>query len=433
MNAGARPRLMLATRTPLALLALLLGLQLVTPAAVWMILLVGLAAALGVSFWWLQRLASSVSLTRTQRGAWVVAGDVLEEEWTLSNRSIWPVLAAEIVDQSNLPDYAINRVMAVGGSANTTWRTTGICHQRGLFTLGPCMVILTDPFGFLRLEQRYPAQHSILVYPRVVSLPPLQLPRGGASGRARATRKALETDLSVAGVRHYAPGDSLRHIAWGVSAHRGLLMVREFDQEPTGNLWIVLDLDAAVQIGRGLEGSEEFAIVLAASLAAEWLRRNRAVGVAVFGQETLLLPPQRGEAQLWRILHGLAPIHAAPAWPLARTLDAVRASLGHGITLAVITPSTSAAWLPALLHLQGRGVATAVVLLDAASFMEPAAAAPSAASLALRGELARHGVTAHLVDRRMALRPLITHRRKRTELRTLATGRVIGVEIEEEV
>ena len=65
--------------------------------------------------------------------------------------------------------------------------------------------------------------------------------------------------------------------------------------------------------------------------------------------------------------------------------------------------------------------------------MEPAAAAPSAASLALRGELARHGVTAHLVDRRMALRPLITHRRKRTELRTLATGRVIGVEIEEEV
>jgi len=35
---------MLATRTPLALLALLLGLQLVTPAAVWMILLVGLAA-----------------------------------------------------------------------------------------------------------------------------------------------------------------------------------------------------------------------------------------------------------------------------------------------------------------------------------------------------------------------------------------------------
>ena len=237
----------------------------------------------------------------------------------------------------------------------------------------------------------------------------------------------------MASVRQYVPSDSLRHIAWAVTAHRDVLMVREFDQEPAGNLWIVLDLDAAVQVGRGIEGTEEFAIVLVASLAAEWLRRNRAVGVAAFGQETVLLPPQRGDAQLWRILHGLARVHAAPDWPLARTLDAVRSSLGHGITLAVVTPSTTADWLPALLHLQGLGVATATIILDAASFDEPAAPSPSPASLALRSTLARHSITTHLVDRRLALRPLLTYRRKRTELRALATGRVIGVEIEEEV
>ena len=433
MKQTTTSRLVMTSRAPLALLVFLLALQLVTPSAVWTILLAGLATALGLSFFWLRRLAVNVSLTRRQRGALVVAGDVLEEEWTLSNAGALPVLTAEMVDRSTLPDYAVNRVVAVGGNAAVAWRTRGICRQRGLFIIGPWTVAMSDPFGFFRLEQTYAVEQSILVYPRVAILPPLQLPRGGASGRARATRKALESEITVASVRHYAPGDSLRRIAWGVSAHRDALMVREFDQEPAGDLWIVLDLDAAVQVGHGMDGTEEFAIVLVASLAAEWLRRNRAVGVAAFGQEAVLIPPQRGEAQLWRILHELARVQAAPDWPLARALEAVRSSLGRGITLAVVTPSTAADWLSPLLHLQGRGVATAAILLDAASFVQPAARSPSPASLDLRSALARHGITTHVVDRRLSLRPAVTYRRKRVGLRTLATGRVIDVDIEEEV
>ncbi|MGB2771528.1 MAG: DUF58 domain-containing protein [Anaerolineae bacterium] len=433
MKQETTSRLTMPSRTPLALIALLLALQLVTPSVVWTILLVGLAITLGLSFAWLHRLATDVSLTRRQRGAWVVAGDALEEMWELVNRGALPVLAAEIVDHSTLPAYTANRVMAAGPSAITAWRTTAICQQRGLFTLGPWDVIMSDPFGLFTLTQHYALTQSILVYPRVVSLPPLELPRGGASGRARATRKALESDLTVASVRPWAPGDSLRRVAWGITAHRDALMVREFDQEPAGNLWIVADLDAAVQVGQGLDGTEEFAIVLAASLAAHWLRRNRAVGIVAFGREPLLLPPQRGEAQLWRILHSLAASDTSPAWPLARTLTAIRSSLGHGITLAVITPTTQADWLPAFLLLQARGVAPAAILLDAASFAEPPAPTPGAATLALRAILVRQGITTHLLDRHLARRPLITYRRTRTDLRTLATGRVISRDVVEEV
>lgn len=433
MKQETTSRLVMTSRAPLALLVLLLALQLVTPSTTWMILLAGLATALGLSFFWLRRLAVNVRLLRRQRGALVVAGDILEEEWVLSNASALPVLAAEIVDRSTLPDYAVNRVVAVGGHATVIWRTHGVCRQRGLFIIGPWTVAMSDPLGFFRLDQTYSVEQSILVYPRVAILPPLQLPRGGASGRARATRKALESEISVASVRHYAPGDSLRHIAWGVSAHRDALMVREFDQEPAGNLWIVLDLDAAVQVGQGMDGTEEFAIVLVASLAAEWLRRNRAVGVAAFGHEVVLAPPQRGEAHLWRILHDLAAVRVAPDWPLARALDAMRSSLGRGITLAVVTPSTATDWLSPLLHLQGRGVATAAILMDAASFAQPTASTPSPASAALRSALARHGITTHVVDRRLSLRPSVTYRRKRMELRALATGRVIDTTIEEEV
>ncbi|MBK9234453.1 MAG: hypothetical protein IPO15_27450 [Anaerolineae bacterium] len=52
---------------------------------------------------------------------------------------------------------------------------------------------------------------------------------------------------------------------------------------------------------------------------------------------------------------------------------------------------------------------------------------------ALRATLARQGITTHLLDRHLARRPLITYRRTRTDLRTLATGRVISRDVVEEV
>ncbi|MBK9233852.1 MAG: hypothetical protein IPO15_24175 [Anaerolineae bacterium] len=56
---------------------------------------------------------------------------------------------------------------------------------------------------------------------------------------------------------------------------------------------------------------------------------------------------------------------------------------------------------------------------------------PGAATLALRAILVRQGITTHLLDRHLARRPLITYRRTRTDLRTLATGRVISRDVVE--
>jgi uncharacterized protein (DUF58 family) len=420
-----------ARRGPFILVGVLLVLQLFLPASTWRILLVGLVSALAASYIWMYWLARRVALTRHQRGGWVVAGDVLDEFWTLDNRGPLPVLWAEVIDHSTLPAYRVNRVVAVGAQGQASWRSRGVCQQRGLFTLGPCELHMGDPFGFIEVVQHYPAIHSLLVYPRVMRLPPLELPRGGATGRARRSRRAWDTDMAASHVRPMVAGDSMRRVAWRATAHRGAFMVREFDQEPTGDLWIVLDLDRTVQVGVGTGSSEEFAIVLGASLAAEWLRQNRAVGLVALGDPPLIVPPQRSEAQLWRILEGLAPIQTTTAWPLAQTLERVRPLLGHGITLTVITPSLAEDWVPPLLMLARRGMATAAILLDPAGF-DPEREA-DARRQPMVGLLAEHGVVTHVVDQQVALKPLITHRRHRTEYRALATGRVVTVEVDEDV
>lgn len=162
----------------------------------WTILLVGLATTLGLSFAWLRRLATDVSLTRRRAAPGWWPGAALEEMWELVNRGALPVLAAEIVDHSTL-----SHVYGQPGDGGRPQRRHRVAHHRDLPAARPVHpspprdVIMSDPFG----PTPHPTLHasqSILVYPRVVSLPPLEL-RGDAGGRARATRKALESDLTV--------------------------------------------------------------------------------------------------------------------------------------------------------------------------------------------------------------------------------------------
>ena len=45
------------------------------------------------------------------------------------------------------------------------------------------------------------------------------------------------------GVREYRPGDAMRHVHWGLTARHGQIMVREFEEERTRRLAIVVDTE----------------------------------------------------------------------------------------------------------------------------------------------------------------------------------------------
>ncbi|NOZ48545.1 MAG: DUF58 domain-containing protein [Chloroflexi bacterium] len=439
MPSPVERQLRLRSRLPLALLLLLTGVQMVEPDRAWMFLWVGLVVWVGIGYVWALNMRDSVHVLRHTQGQWVVVGDRLQESFELWNHSPLPVLWATVRDDSDVPGYRIDRVVATDGSGRYKWRTRGICQTRGVFTLGPWSVEMGDPFGLFTVKLMYPQVRSLIVYPRVMQLPEFTLPQGKVSGRAQHRQATTQASVMVDRVRPYSPGDSLKHIHWRKSAQQQSLMVKQFAHEPAGDLWLLLDLNAAVHVGEGQESTMEYGIILAASLAAKYLAANRGVGLIAYGQETVLLPPQAGQWQLWRILEVLAHAASAPQWPLARVLHTVQADLGRGRTALVLTPSTAGQWLGELMQLRRQDVAVAALLLDASSFA--AAALPGAVPppgldqvMAMRRQLADLNVPTHMIAKGYPFRPLITYKRKRTVYRTLSgTGRVIAVEIEEEV
>jgi uncharacterized protein (DUF58 family) len=367
-------------------------------------------------------------------GAWVVAGDRLREQWTLTNRGWLPVLWARVRDFSDVPGYRVDRVETAASTDERSWSTSGVCQRRGVFRLGPWDVEMGDPVGFFRVTHHHPEVSTIMVYPRASHLPDLDLPRGRAPGRSTTADRAVEETILVGGLRAYAPGDPLRRIHWKASARHDDFMVREFDREPSGDLWLVLDMDAAVQAGAEAEATQEYAVILAASLASQYLRQGerRAVGLVCAGRHPILLPPGRGQGQLWRILEALALAEPAEGIALEALLRQSGPTLGAGRTLVILTPSQDSAWVAPLIPLIARGNAPSAVLLDATTFDPPKGAAD--ALLGLRALLSGQRIPSVTIEQGFPFSPIDKLRRRHTESRALAGfGRVIQVEVEEEV
>ncbi len=425
--------LALRVRWPLFALPLILLAQIAMPDPVWTTTLVVILVCYMGAWLWARSLARNLRLERSRHGTLLVVGDQLEEEFRITNAGGAAAVWAEVVDESTLPGYNARRVLAAGANSSDKWRTMATCPRRGLFQLGPHKLRTGDPLHLFELDIFDARTEALLIHPRVVQLPTFPLPRGYASGDDR-TRRPLLGSLPSTGVRQYQSFDDTRHIHWPSTARLGRLMVREMEQEPSGDIWLLFDADCDAILTQGDRSTLETGLMATASLAAQFLEGSagRAVGLLTASGETtkaITVPPAAGRGHLWRMLAALAPLDPAPL-PLADLLASSRPLIGSRTSLVVVTSQLADAaavqrWAAELLRITSSGAAAGLLLVTTEQ------SAPAA--LEVHALLARHAIPVQLLPVDARLQALITHRRRRTELRSTPSGGVVRVEIEEEV
>lgn len=410
-------------RAPLAALVVLLALLALFPARAWLVTVVAVALLSGVSLWWAVQSARLVGFQRSLRHTWTQVGDYLEENFLLENTFWLPLLAVEIEDESDLPGYNASTVRAAGGHSSNQWSRKAISTRRGIFRLGPTTLRMGDPLGIFEVTCRYSQAHEVMVAPPVLYGLGVIAPSGGGHGAtASRQRNLIETGI-IGGVRGYHPGDPVRRIHWPLSARHHNLLVKDFDDEKGGDIWLALDLDAAVHTGQGQESTLEYAIIWAASWAWHLLKQGKGVGLYTSAPERIVIPPAGGTAQINRILRALAPLGAQAGIGLSALLREVRPFLAHGHSLVAITPSSAADWPVELAQPDLRAAVKGVVLLDAETFKQkipdiaqenlaeevaegdqPPVSASDGENLGwLRAMLARMGVPVYLVQHQKLL------------------------------
>lgn len=327
-------------------------------------------------------------------------GEYARERIGIRNRWILPKLWVELRDESELPQHGAGFVASLAGRERGRWTARTLCTRRGRFRLGPATLVSGDPFGIVRLSRTLQSTSEILVYPQTVDLPEFRLPSAELPGGQATRARSFNITPNVATVREYAPGDSMNRIHWRSTARTGRLMVKEFELDPSADVYLVLDMQERAVVhdtrapqalradederDRGpwwsrrpvqqpehalaLASTEEYAVMATASLARALLTQNRVVGLVAWGQHREVIPAERESRQLFKILEALAVLRAHSARSLAEVLTAETPRFGRNCTLLVVTSSLDERWVGALQQHLYRGVRAAVLFVDPQSF-----------------------------------------------------------------
>lgn len=327
-------------------------------------------------------------------------GEYARERISVRNSWRLPKLWVELRDESDLPQHGAGFVASLAGRERGRWLARTLCTRRGRFRLGPASLISGDPFGIVRLSRRVESTNEILVYPQTIDLPDFKLPGADLPGGQATRARTFNISPNVATVREYAPGDSMNRIHWRSTARTGRLMVKDFELDPSADVYLVLDMQeravvhdtraparqgpevderslgpwwsrtprARPGLAESLDSTEEYAVTATASLARTLLSKNRVVGLVAWGQHREVIPAEREGRQLFKILEALAVLRAHSPRSLAEVLLAESARFGRNCSLIVITSSLDERWVGALQQHLYRGVKAAVVFVDPQSF-----------------------------------------------------------------
>jgi uncharacterized protein (DUF58 family) len=340
-----------------------------------------------ISFLWAWLSVRWIVISRKTRALRAQVGRNVDEAFAVHNRSILPKLWLEIRDHSTLPGHRASQVVpTLGGRKSYRWYVQTPCLVRGEFELGPLTVMSGDPFGLFLTPRRIDSVTRLIVYPATVPIQHIELPIGQLSGGEAQRRRAHNVTTNAAGVREYANGDSFNRIHWASTARRDQLMVKEFEIDPLVDIWLFVDFSAASlvedpmieRVGRSgtivptsqdiPPSTEEYAVVIAASLAKYFIGSERALGFAAYTPHREVLQPEHGNRQLNRILQRLAVARSFAPYSLAQMLALETPYFTRGTTLIIVTASTDSSWVTEAQILSRRGIRPMCIHVDPFSF-----------------------------------------------------------------
>lgn len=345
------------------------------------------AGLLIISYGWSRISLNGITLRRSPRSLRAQVGVAFEESFVMRNSSRFSKLWIEIRDHSELPGHRASYVMTgFASKKEKTWVVRTLCTRRGRFRVGTAEIHSGDPFGLFPRVIEIRQEYYLVVLPRTERIDSFIFPAGRLPGGDALQYRTHQVTPNAAGVREYAPGDSLNRIHWKTTARLQKLMVKEFEFDPQMEVWILLDANAKVQVGRIEElsaeitasivygdigipkSTEEYAVAVVSSLALYLLERDRDLGFISHGKARHIVQSDRGEAQLYHILESLAVLEARGEITLPDLLKVEGHRIPRGASVVMVTASVSPQVLVSAQELMRKGISPVLILIDAESF-----------------------------------------------------------------
>lgn len=340
------------------------------------------------SWFWSYFSLHGITLNRYSRDNRIESGDFLYETYEIHNDSFLFKVWLEVIDQSDIPYNSGSKILTrIGGRQIISYPVHTQINQRGYYRLGPTVLRSGDILGVFVMEKSFPASQNILVTPTIIPLQYLEQPYGFLPGGKAFQRKSSEITPYAAGVREYEPGDPLNKIHWPTTARSQKFMVKEFDQDPQADIYLILDLDITIQWQTKTElvpkrywmldkkkaprinpSSMDYITSIGASISKYYLDHRYSVGAIWREDGWNFLAADKGDRQLVKILEAMALINGTGDLKLDCVIEFQSRHLPKGSLLWLITPVASRELIQAAEQARMRGFSVKLVVLDPPSF-----------------------------------------------------------------
>jgi uncharacterized protein (DUF58 family) len=201
-------------------------------------------------------------------------------------------------------------------------------RRRGVHDVGPPRLLAGDLFAFFSREKRMKDGHQVIVYPRLVPLKSVALPRRDFFGIPGA-RSPVQDPIFILGTRDYQHGRPAKYIHWKASARQNKMQEKVLESTQQEKVLLLVDVDPFSK--HNAEEKFEQTLEIVASLAVQLDKQGLALGLvtngAVVGEGAGTLAPARNRQQLPAVLEILARLQMKPREVL---LDRLR----NGLRLA---------------------------------------------------------------------------------------------------
>ena len=179
--------------------------------------------------------------------------------------------------------------------------------RRGVFQVGPSHIYTSDFFGFFKSKKRLNEIVEIIVYPKLVELKPVDLPKHDLFGTP-GNQSPVKDPVYIIGTHDYHPSRPSRHIHWKASARRLRLQEKIFEPSEQGKIMVVLDA-GTFEKDHAIDPFE-YTLEVIASLILQWTKTKMAVGFMTNGTtqggDFAVVPTGRSPKQVSNILEVLA-------------------------------------------------------------------------------------------------------------------------------
>ncbi|MGV8895813.1 MAG: DUF58 domain-containing protein [Rhodoglobus sp.] len=230
--------------------------------------------------------------------------------------------------------------------------------RRGIFSIGPFIVHLSDAFGFASTTYSVGQAQEVVVTPEVVALPETSLSVSAGDGEARIVQRRSAGDADDSITREYRTGDAMRRVHWRATARHGDLMVRQEEHRSFPEAGVILDtrgigyddLSGDERTGYLDSDSFEWAVSMLASVAVHLRRYGFLVKVQESGPPQLGRDPAPGrtrhdEELLTELAELRLTITSTSALDMSRSVDKGRGSNGPIVAIVGNPDSQTVDWM----------------------------------------------------------------------------------------